>query len=31
MGNLSEDINSKFPNNKVKAVLNIIYNRQLDK
>lgn len=25
MGNLSEDINSKFPNNKVKALLNIIY------
>lgn len=25
MGNLSEDINSTFPNNKVKALLNIIY------
>ena len=25
MGNISEDINSKFPNNKVKALLNIIY------
>ncbi len=25
MGNISEDINSKFPNNKVKALLNIMY------
>jgi DNA-binding MarR family transcriptional regulator len=25
MGNISKDINSKFPNNKVKALLNIIY------
>lgn len=25
MGDLSKDINSKFPNNKVKALLNIIY------
>ena len=25
MGDISEDINSKFPNNKVKALLNIIY------
>jgi DNA-binding MarR family transcriptional regulator len=25
MGNISEDINSKFPNNKVKALLNILY------
>lgn len=25
MGSISEDINSKFPNNKVKALLNIIY------
>jgi DNA-binding MarR family transcriptional regulator len=25
MGDISKDINSKFPNNKVKALLNIIY------
>lgn len=25
MGNLSKEINSKFPNNKVKAMLNIVY------
>jgi len=25
MGNISEDISSKFPNNKVKALLNILY------
>lgn len=25
MGDLSKDINSKFPNNKVKALLNIVY------
>ena len=25
MGDFSKDINSKFPNNKVKATLNIIY------
>lgn len=25
MGDLSKDINSKFPNNKVKALLNILY------
>ncbi len=25
MGNIAEDINSRFPNNKVKALLNIIY------
>ena len=25
MGDISKDINSTFPNNKVKAMLNIIY------
>lgn len=25
MGDFSKDINSKFPNNKVKALLNIVY------